>query len=527
MATLATERARPIYDRQLRPVFEALAGLSVAAVTIALTAFRSDNSTTRVVALVIVVMGSLWFATTRRTALALGLLLLYLGLLDGYLKLATGSNYVTFVRDALLWSLAIGVLLRASLQHKRLTLPPLSGWVLAFVIVVFVELFNPDNGTLYHSFAGVRQHLEFVPLFFLAFACVRTKGTLRTFAILLVLVAVANGVVNYIQFRETPAELASWGPGYAERVLGLQQFGFSGRTFFTSAGQELTRPFGLGSDAGDGGLMAAFAIGAILALATLPGRRRYLLLAAVGAIAAVVAIITSQGRAVIVCGVVVAFTYALLTTTSRRGASTVVAIGAAALLTLFTVESVVGTSGPTQLRYGSFSIGNIVQTTASSRGFAFSDAAAYLVKYPLGAGLGVGGPATGSAGAPPQAGALDAENELTFAEIETGIAGLVCLVGFPLTLLIIGFRRCRLEPDPEVRILLAATIAPIAGMLVLYVVSAVTPTTPAGPYLWAAGGIISYWLVARPAELRAAAAGSRIAPSAAWRISHASATEAR
>jgi hypothetical protein len=36
-------------------------------------------------------------------------------------------------------------------------------------------------------------------------------------------------------------------------------------------------------------------------------------------------------------------------------------------------------------------------------------------------------------------------------------------------------------------------------MLALYLVSATTPTTPGGPYLWAVAGVVSYWLVARPA----------------------------
>jgi len=82
--------------------------------------------------------------------------------------------------------------------------------------------------------------------------------------------------------------------------------------------------------------------------------------------------------------------------------------------------------------------------------------------------------------------------------VETGIPGAVILIGFTVLLLLIGFRRIRLESDPEVRILLAAVVAPLAGLLALYTATALTPTTPCGPYLWAAGGIISYWLVSRP-----------------------------
>ncbi len=35
-------------------------------------------------------------------------------------------------------------------------------------------------------------------------------------------IALANGVVSAYQTRLTPAQLASWGPGYAERVNGSE-----------------------------------------------------------------------------------------------------------------------------------------------------------------------------------------------------------------------------------------------------------------------------------------------------------------
>jgi hypothetical protein len=42
-------------------------------------------------------------------------------------------------------------------------------------------------------------------------------------------------------------------------------------------------------------------------------------------------------------------------------------------------------------------------------------------------------------------------------------------------------------------------------MLALYFAGPLTATTPGGPYLWAAAGIVSYWLIVRPT---AAATGS-------------------
>jgi hypothetical protein len=488
------------------------AGLLVAAAAAGLTVFITKRATLDGAAIVLAVAGALWFAITRRVGVALALLMLYLGLLDGYLKLATGSNLVTFLRDALLYAIVIGLLLRATVQHKSLPLPPLSAWVVAFLVLVLVQLANPGDGTLYHSLAGVRQHLEFVPLFFLTFAFVRTTRALRTFAILLALIAVANGVANVVQFTLTPAQFAAWGPGYKDRVLGIGPAGAqqSGRgEFFDASGNTHTRPFGLLSDTGGGGLVDALALGAVIGLALLPGKRGYLPLAAIAGTLAVAGIITSQTRSVVVCGFVVVLGYGILRANSRRGM--VIALGIAALVAVSYgvvvsgLGSAAGHANPastTVLRSEGLNAGTLIRETNQSRGKSLSRIPGTLAHHPFGAGLGVAGPATGTAGAPPQAGNLDAENEISFATLETGIPGMLVLVGFPVTLFLIGMRRCREEPDREARVLLAAILAPLAGILSLYVVSAATPTTPSGPYLWAAGGIVAYWLVARPAARR-------------------------
>ena len=101
-----------------------------------------------------------------------------------------------------------------------------------------------------------------------------------------------------------------------------------------------------------------------------------------------------------------------------------------------------------------------------------------LVTYPFGAGLGTGGPAISAPGAsqvtlahPP-----DIETKFSFLTVETGIAGMIALVGFTLSVLVIGFRRFRLEPDREARALLAALIAPVAGIFVVFFTSAPSPS---------------------------------------------------
>jgi O-antigen ligase len=246
----------------------------------------------------------------------------------------------------------------------------------------------------------------------------------------------------------------------------------------------------------------------VLALASLAlsRRLRHLLFAVAMAIGAVTAIVTSQGRAVIVCSIVVALAYGLLTATSRGRVTTLLGLAVAALVSVFVIQAIVGKAGSPALRYQGLTTSTLLQTTSKARGKSLADIPRTMARYPLGAGLATAGPASGAPGATALTGGVDAENQFSFMTLETGIAGMALIVAFTVMLFVLGLRRCRHERDREARVLLAAVIAPIGAMTVLYVPSALTATTPGGPYLWAAGGIVSYWLVARPASLRRARA---------------------
>jgi hypothetical protein len=474
-----------------------LAGIAAAAVTLVVV----GHGTTKAAAILIIVAGTLWFATTRRTKLALALLTLYLGLLDGYLKLSTGSTAVSLVRDVLLYAICAGLLVRAVVDRRPLPLPAMTGWIVAFVAVVLVQLANPGDGTLYHSLAGVRQQLEFIPIFFLAAAYVRTKQTLRVFLILLLVIGAANGIVSWVQFHESPGQLAAWGPGYAERIDGTGGFQFAGRTFYSSTGQQYTRPFGLGSDSGGGGVAGMLALAAGFGiLLTSRSRRRTLLIAVALAIGSAIAVYTSEGRSAVVGTAIVIFAFGFLATTvdGRKGKLLALAVGL--VVSFLVVQSFITSNNSTDSRYSGLTAGSLLSTTSQARGQSYAIIGTNLRKYPLGAGLGVSGPASGVKGAPPLAGQVDAENELSFLIDETGIPGALVLIGMTVRLIWLGVRRIKLEPDPEIRLLLSGLVAALAGLFAIYAVSAITPTTPGGPFLWATAGIIAYWLVERPKE---------------------------
>ncbi len=481
---------------------QVVAGLCVATITIGLTAVLQSRGILIGTIGVIVVIGSAWFAATKHTLLALALFMLYLGLLDGYLKLATGQAAVSIVRDILLYALVVGLLVRAQVTGREWVLPPLAAWPIAFVVLICAQLFNPNAGTLAHSLGGLRQHLEFIPLFFLAFAYLRTVRSLRLFVIILLIVATANGIVGYVQFGLSPEQFAQWGPGYQARVNGTDAFTRSARTFSTEGGQERVRPFGLGSEAGSGGLFGALAIAGAFALCALVGRLRYQLLAVALAIGATVAILTSQGRGAVVCAVITVIAFALMTATSRKRTATVMGIAVAGLVCYAVISSVVTDQGASSFRYKGLDPASLIQTTnASRKGFVTDTVWNTIRHYPLGAGLAVAGPAAGQPGGSPLTNTLNAESEFSFMALEGGVPGLLLIVGFTLTIAYFGFTRIRREPDPDARLLLAAIVAPAVGMLALYYPSPITATVPTGPYLWTAGGIVSFWLITRQREL--------------------------
>jgi hypothetical protein len=209
----------------------------------------------------------LWMFLSENLDRPLMVLLLYFGLLDGSLRLLTGVEAVTLIRDVLMVAILGGWLARAALRREKLSLPPLSGWVLAFTLAVLVQIFNPNDAGKLHTLAALRPHLEFVPLFFVGYGVLRTRRRLQTFFLLMLVIASANGVVGLIQLDLTPAQLSSWGPGYAARIKGGDSGlgAVSSRTFDTTSGQQRVRPPGLGSDEGVGGEWGMLALGGALA----------------------------------------------------------------------------------------------------------------------------------------------------------------------------------------------------------------------------------------------------------------------
>jgi glycosyltransferase involved in cell wall biosynthesis len=432
-----------------------------------------------------------WMFFSERYELTLAILILYLGIADGYLKLKTGATAATLGRDVLLYAIALGALARSVIRQEKLVMPPLTGWVAAFTLVALVQVANPGSYPLGHGLPALRPHLEFVPLFFLAYMVMRSRQRLRIFLLLMLLCGAANGVVSLIQFNLSPSELAGWGPGYRERIEGE---GVAGRTFSDGNDVDRVRPFGLGSDSGVGGVWGMIALPAGLALLTLARRRKVeALIAGVLSAGAVLAIVTSQGRASVVAAFIAVSAYVLLTVSRRRIVPTVVALLTGALVAMTVISVVTADQGGAFARYDSISPGRVFSTARDERGGSLRLAVNQLSKYPLGAGLGHAGPATGFGGGERLLG-ISGETEFSFLVAELGIAGLIILIPFVLILIFRAARRVRAAPDLETRVLLAAVCAPLVGIFATFFSASASAVSPSSPYLWFSAGIFAWWI---------------------------------
>jgi hypothetical protein len=433
--------------------------------------------------------------TSERYALTLGLLMLYMGLLDGFLKLRYGGTQITAARDALLFSITGGALVRMAVRKTALTKPPLMGLVVAWCTIVVVEIFNPDHGTISHSIQALRQHIEWVPLFFFGFVIMRSKERLRSFFVMLLIITSINGAVALIQYEAGPDAVSGWGPGYAAIIKGTNKV--SGRTFTTDSNNAATkklRPLGLGSDVGFGGALALLAAPAAFAFIMLTRRRATQFAGAALAIGVVVAAVSSQTRLSVIGTVVSLGAVIGLSAASRRLAQGVVAALVVGVVAYAAIGSIGGHSGPGVFsRYSSISSNKVVDTSVGYKRGTFAFLPSFVAHHPFGVGLGSVGPASSVAGAPVDAGRISGESEFNALFAEVGIPGFAILLAFSLAVVVGSVTRIRSQSDPELRVLLAAVLAPLIALLVLWFGGPVSLAPPLAPYLWFASGILAYW----------------------------------
>ncbi len=457
------------------------------------------------VALGAVAVGAL--ALSTRYAVTLTLLVLYLGLLDGPLKLESPSRFISGIRDVLILAIAVGMLARLALKREPVTLPPLAAWVLAFVAVVFVQALNPHTDGVLKVIGGYRQQLEFVPLFFFGYVVMRSKRRFRQLFLLFGVIALANGLVGAYQSRLSPQQLAGWGSGYGAHVHG-NGHGLSGRTYSVE-GVGYPRAPALGSDSGFGGGVGVLALPGLLALLTAGRlRRRWpILLCCLGAVLGVASSASRQSTVVLVVSVVV---FALLWVLAGLGARKALAgIATVIVLTIGVVAVLVAANGsaviarqakllnPRVKAGAGLEVQEEEELSTDGKLNGLSELPRTLTHAPFGLGLGTGGSAGGFGGR--EKVTIEEEkvprgNTYNLLAVEVGLPGLALWIGLTLSAIALGVSRLRRIDDRELRIYLVAVLATFIAFTIQGFSGPTLAVTPPGAYLWFAPGVLAYWL---------------------------------
>jgi O-antigen ligase len=476
-----------------------LGGLLALALALAIAIGVPHPSLAITAALIAATLGTVALVVSTRYEITVTLVALYLGLLDGPAKLLTASQAASAARDVLIFAIALGMLVRLIVKRERVRLPALFGWVMLFVVVVLVQAVNPETTGFLKVIGGFRQQLEWVPFFFFGYLLMRSTGRFRKLFLLLGVIALANGLVGAYQSRLSPAQLASWGPGYGEKVKGTGGGGgLSGRTF-VSEGIARPRPPALGSDSGFGGATGALALpGLLMLLAASRLRRRWVVvLLAAGA---VLGVATSASRTNLIIAVLALVTYALLSLLAGcRVSRSLLALLAVVALAFPIATALVAADGQGVFaRYSSVASPEAAATEGVSyKEKTLTQIPSDLVYAPLGVGLGTYGAAAGFGGKVPltiEGQGVSGESEYNLVTLELGLPGLAVWVAFTVALIALVLRRLRLIEDPELRLCVVAVCASMITIAVKGFAGPTMATSPAGPFFWFAAGVIAYWL---------------------------------
>jgi hypothetical protein len=496
-------------------VLAGLAGLIAVVISLGIALEVPHPSIALALALAVGALSIAVLLSERRLEVTVMVLALYLGLLDGPVKLGSGGHEAaSVVRDVLIFAVSLGAILRLVVKRERVRLPPLSGWVLLFVALVLVEALNPKTHGIVKALGGFRQQLEFVPFFFFGYTIMRSKERFRKFFLILGVIALANGVVSTYQTKLSPGQLASWGPGYKELVFGTVEQGKAGglsARAYVSEGVARVRPPGLGKDAGFGGNIGLIAVPCTLALLATWGRRRRRWLGVLLCLGALLGVITGLGRLQVVGAVLALLAFALLSLSAgRRVTRPLAALFGVLALAVPLGAVLVSVEAPgTFSRYAEIAPGSAVSAKDKKTG-ELSHLPHQLLVAPFGVGLASAGAASGFGGKQTEqleGHSVGGETQYNFEADELGIPGLVLWLGLLVNMILLATRRLRQIADVELRIDLAGVFAVLIAFLLMGVSGPVMGSSAGGPFFWFAAGIAAYWF-AGPGRRAGSATGA-------------------
>ena len=471
-----------------------LAGAIPLAIALAVAVKVSNPNLFLAAGIVAGALGLFALAASARYEVTLTILALYLGLVDGVVKLETANQLASSLRDVMIVAICLGAVVRMIVRREKVRLPPLSGWVIAFAVLVLVEAFNPNTHGVFKILGGFRQQLEWLPFFFFGYVLMRSREHFRKFFLILAVVALVNGGVSTIQTQLTPAQLSKWGPGYEQRITGV---GVSARTYVDSEGTSRVRPVALGSDIGFGGFVGVLALPGLLALiGTVSLRHRWMV--GVLCLGAVLAVATSLQREAVLGAVIAVVAFAVLSASAGRRAMHMLTGLLVVTTVAFALALVLVSDAGSEVfsRYESITPSKAATTSVNYREKTLAQIPSDIKNYPLGAGLSIAGAGAGfggAAGTVVEGQRATAESQYNYVTLELGLPGLLLWVALSISVIVLAVRGLLRIADKELRLSLAAVIAVVIAYTIMGFVGPTMSSLPFGPFFWFAVGIAAYW----------------------------------
>jgi len=489
--------SRRIHDTATTAAF-ALAAIGAAlAVAIALPKPNLPLTLGVIVMLLFIV----WLAVSPKIEWTVTALVIFLGCLNGPTKLVANAGALSSgVQDVLVLAVTLGLIVRTIAKRTPVSMPPLVGWVIAWIVFVLIEAFNPNTVGILKTLAGYRQQLQWVPFFWFGYLLIRTPQRFKRAFWLLGVIALLNAFASTGQTQLSPEEVASLGSGYSARVNGP-----AARTY-GSGGEGHVRPLGLGSDSGFSGGIGMIALPGCLALVALSKRRRERWAALILTLGCLAGVITGLGRlqvggTIIALGAFVGYSFLA----GRRISKPILALlGAVAIALPVGVVFVEAVGSGVFSRYTSIQPERFAGTAGSYKFGEIEAIPKYIAAQPFGFGLGTAGAVSGFGGKQKElfeGHNIPADTEYNFLVKELGIFGLAIWLGFLIRLIVLAATHLRRVVHPELQILLIAIASPLVAAFFMALDGPVSAGVAGGAYFWFAGGVMSYWFLGKGRRL--------------------------
>ena len=370
----------------------------------------------------------------------------------------------------------------STMQAPRSQMQPL---VAAIMALLGLMLFHPETSSIQGGIAHMAVYFAVLAPLFWAPEFVKSPEQLARLLWILLLCSGANAVVGVLQVYDP----ARWLPAEFSRIVLSGAGGLNSATYIGPNGQRIVRPPGLFDTPGAvcGPAMFAALLGLIFAVSAIPAWKRALSLAMAGA--GMAAIYLSQVRVSLVAAVVMMAVYAMVATRQGR-------IGKASQFSILATGAVM-LSLSLAVALGGTSITDRVNSLFASDPFtvyqgARGDLLAYtffdlLFQYPLGAGLGRWGMASGYfASTNPSSGGLWAEIQFTGWMIDGGVLMVAVYVGALAVTTITQYQIAQATQFPRLAVCAAVILAANIGPALI--------TISFTPFVTQSG--IQYWFLA-------------------------------